>query len=200
MRYFYELSKIDDFGNGTRKYFYTDEATIRKLAHKRYTSEKKKASIGENEIEEYKDRPLYEWNKSTSMGYVIQHCGFTLKTKIEWKKLDLNLKRYKNTLYVLDNVSHFMVADHINVFPSLKQGLNALKELSAKAVANTELAHEDEDGNKVKNGQIRHIVKNNRVTEYLCPYSFWVKTSHEYDEWDIQSTGFILHVKKVKYL
>lgn len=200
MKCFYELSKIDDFKNGTREYFYTDEATIRKLAHKRYTSEKKKASIGENEIEEYKDRPLYEWNKSTSMGYVIQHCGFTLKTKIEWKKLDLNLKRYKNTLYVLDDVSHFMVADHINVFPSLKQGLNALKELSAKAVANTELAHEDEDGNKVKNGQIRHIVKNNRVTEYLCPYSFWVKTSYEYDEWDIQSTGFILHVKKVKYL
>lgn len=200
MRYFYELLKIDDFGNGTREYFYTDEATIRKLAHKRYTSEKKKASIGENEIEEYKDRPLYEWNKSTSMGYVIQHCGFTLKAKIEWKKLDLNLKRYKNTLYVLDDVGHFMVMSHINVLASLKEGLKALKEHSAKAIKNIELAKEDEDGNKVRNGQVRHVVKNNRITDYLCPYYFWEKTSYEYDEWDIRATGFILHVKKVKYL
>lgn len=43
-------------------------------------------------------------------------------------------------------------------------------------------------------------VKNNRVTEYLWPYHFWVKTSYEYDEWDLKATGFILHVKKVKYL
>jgi len=200
MRSYYEISVIDDFGNGSREYFYTDESTIRKLAHKHYTREKKKASVGENEIEEYKNTPLYEWSKDTSTGYVIQHCGFTLKTKVEWKKLDLDLNRYKNTLYVLDNVGHFMVVEHVTVFPSLKKGLNALKELSAKAVANTELAYEDEDGNKVKNGQVRHVIKNNRVSEYLCPYCYWVKTSYEYDEWDIQSTGFILRAKEVKYL
>lgn len=199
-KHYYEISIIDDFGNGSREYFYTDESTIRKLAHKHYTNEKKKASVGENEIEEYKNKPLYEWSRATSMGYVVQHCGFTLKTSIQWKKLDLELNRYKNTLYVLDNVGHFMVVDHVGVFVSFKKGLNALRELSAKAVANTELAHEDEDGNKIRNGQIRHVIKNNRVSEYLCPYSFWVKTSYEYDEWDIQSTGFVLRVKEVKYL
>lgn len=200
MKAYYELSKIDDFGNGSREYFYTDEATIRKLAHKHYSNEKRKASIGKKEIEEYKDKPLYAWDKTTSTGYVVQHCGFTLKTNIAWKKLDLTLNRYKHTLYVLNDVGHFMVVDHIGVFDSLKVGLKTLKELSTKAVSNIKLANEDEDGNKIKNGQVRRIVENGRVSKYLCPYCFWEKTSYEYDEWDIKSTGFILHVKKVKKL
>lgn len=200
MKYYYELSIIDDFGSGTREYFYTDETTIRKLAHDLYKREKKKASAGDRDGDMYQNEPLHSWDKSTSTGYVIQHCGFTMKNVIEWRKLDLGLNRYKNSLYVLDDVGHFMVVSHINVFASFKEGLKALRDHSSKAAQNIELAKEDEDGCPLKNGRVRHVVKNNRVTEYLCPYHFWVKTSYEYDEWDLKATGFILHVKKVKYL
>jgi hypothetical protein len=199
-KHYYELSKIDDFGNGTREYFYTNEATIRKLAYELYKREKKKASAGGSDGDMHQNEPLFSWCKDKSMGYVIQHCGFTMKNDIQWKKLDLGLNRYKNSLYVLDDIGHFMVADHINVFASLKKGFKALREHSAKAVKNVDLAKEDEDGCKLRNGQVRHVVKNNRITEYLCPYHFWEKTSYEYDEWDISATAFILRVKEVKYL
>lgn len=200
MNNYYELSVIDELGNGTREYFYADEATIRKLTHNLYKREKKKASAGDKDGDMYQNEPLYSWDKSTSTGYVIQHCGFTMKNVIQWRKLDLGLKRYKNSLYVLNDVGHFMVVSHINVFASLKGGLKALRDHSSKAAQNVGLAKEDEYGCPLKNGRVRHVVKNNRVTEYLCPYHFWVKTSYEYDEWDLKATGFILHVKKVKYL
>lgn len=200
MKGYFEISIIDDFGNGTRKYFYTDEATIRKLAYELYKREKKKASAGGSDGDMHQNEPLFSWCKDKSMGYVIQHCGFTMKNVIEWKKLDLGLKRYKNSLYVLDDVGHFIAVDHINVFATLKDGLKVLRDQSAEAAKNVELAKEDEDGCKLRNGQVRRVIKDNRVTSYLCPYHFWVKTSYEYDEWDIRATGYILHVKEVKYL
>ncbi|AHJ13138.1 hypothetical protein [Sulfurospirillum multivorans] len=200
MKNYYELSMIDDFGSGIREYFYTNEATIRKLTYSRYKREKRKASVGDRDGDMHQNEPLFNWNKTTSTGYVIQHCGFTMKNIIEWKKLDLGLKRYKNSLYALDDVGHFMVVEHINVFASVKEGLKALRDHSSKAAQNVELAKEDEDGCKLRNGQVRHVVKDNRATEYLCPYHFWVKTSYEYEEWDLNATGFILHVKEVKYL
>jgi len=199
-RSFYELSVIDDFGNGTREYFYTDENTIRKLTHTRYTREKKKASSGGRDCDMHQNEPLFAWNCETSTGHVIQHCGFTTRNDVQWKKLDLGrLNRYKKSLYLLKDVGHFMVVEHINVYSSLRAGLNALKEYSSKAAKNWDLVKEDEDGNRLTNGQVRHIKKGRCITEYLCPYHTWEKTSYEYDEWDITATGYILLVKPVKF-
>ena len=199
-RHFYELSIIDDFGNGPREYFYTDEATIKKLAFARYELEKQSASRGERECYAYNDIPLYAWDDEKAMGYVIQHHGFTLNIKIEWQKVQLNKKRYKKTIYTLHERSFDgWIEEFHGAFAHVRDGMMVLKKLSDNYRQKYHLAYFDEDGHRIFNGSV-FVASGRKKKGFMCTFSAWGKTSYEYDEWDIKTAFLQLIAQKVKFV
>lgn len=181
----FQFSYLDDFGNGLQNYFYTTESQIKKMAKELFEKEKLKASTKKDEMMYSSDTDLFSFDEESCTGYVIKEVGFVLKHYIDYKKISDN--KCKSAIYELFE-HQYMCKDTVGIYYSLSKGLKKLKEISLKASKGSTLATEDEEGNSVKNGKLTKDKRGN----YHCNYYYWHKTSYEYDEYDISSTGYVL--------
>lgn len=191
MEAYYELSYVDEFGNGTYEYFYCTEKQIKEKAKCLFDKEVIFA-VDEKGLEECgMAKEPFEFDDNCK-GYIVKEIGFTLPHHINWKKLPFDEKNKKiKNIYVLLSQCHHMTSDYISVFSNLKEAKEQMKLQLEKP---NELAKEDEDGKKLPNG----IIKKTEYG-YVCSYFYWSKTSYEYDEWDIEATSNTLTVKKVTH-
>lgn len=186
---YYQLSYLDDFGSGSYEYFYCTEEQIKIKAKELFVSEIE-FMISSDRLEDATSEKCYEFDESDCKGYITKDVGFVLAHHIKWEKLDINSdnKRVKN-IYMLSSISHWVVSDFLGIYTNLKE---AKKQLKLKLEKPSELALEDDDGEKLPNGK---CLKTD--SGYACSYFYWSKTSYEYDEYDIERNTNILQKKTI---
>lgn len=192
MKAYYELSYIDDFGNGIYEYFYCSEEQIKEKAKDLFDKEFIHV-ISEDKIKDATSSKTYDFDNELCKGYITKDVGYVLAHYIDWKKLDIdtNKKRVKN-IYLLSNQCHWATSQYLGIYTNLKE---AKKQLKLKLEKPSELAKEDDDGNKLPNGICKKT-----DSGFVCSYFYWIKTSYEYDEWDIKANTNILTKKEITKL
>lgn len=189
---FYELSYVDDFGNGSHDYFYCTEAEIKQKARSLFDKEVLFAVNEEGLKECGMAKKSFDFDDKNCKGYIVKEVGFTLPHHVDWKKLPFDSKN-KNIkkIYVLKSQCHHMTSSYLDVYSNL---LEAKKQMKLHLTKPSEIVKEDEDGRKLPNGIIKKTEHG-----YICSYFYWSKTSYEYDEWDIEAVSNTLTVKKINY-
>lgn len=186
---YYQLSYLDDFGSGSYEYFYCTEDQIKIKAKEIFNSEIGFV-ISSDKLEESTSNKCYEFDELDCKGYITKDVGFILAHHIKWEKLDINSDNKKiRNIYILSSISHWVVSDFLGIYTNLKEGK---KQLKLKLEKPSELAIEDDNGEKLPNGI---CIKNN--DDYVCSYYYWDKTSYEYEEYDIASNTNILQKKTI---
>jgi len=113
MKEYYQLSYVDDFGNGNYQYFYCTEEQIKEKAKELFNEEITHV-ISEDKLDEATSRKTHEFDDKSCKGYITKDVGFILAHYIDWKKLDIssNNKNVKN-IYILTSPCHWGTSQYL---------------------------------------------------------------------------------------